>query len=535
MTPKTNPNVALDRAIRSNYPVIVINTYEEARIMAEIVAVAKQRGRAVYDWTISKGLNYVAGAKAPNAPAPDESEDPTAALKEIKEWGGKKIWGGDKPQPTVFVFKDMHRIAAQDVVIVRHLRDIVAKFQTCQMTLILMSPEFEVPADLAKDVKVLDWPLPDQAQIEEILTNCLTALPDKSASGAKIKKTVSADLRKRFVANLAGLTEFESQNVIATAIVAHGGLDEAALATVVAEKRAILKNSKYVEDVETNMTLADIGGLDVLKADILADLSAFDPEAQAAGVDMPRGILIAGVPGTGKSAIVKAIAGNKRRLLRLSPAELLGSLVGSSQANVKAATKVIDASGDCVVWIDELEKGLAGARSDGGDSGTMRQVFGILLTWMQERTSPAYIVATANDISGLAPELLRRFDAVYFVDVPNADERMQIAAIHLRQRNQDAEDVDLEALAEDTNGFTGGEIEKVVKGAVKKAWLAKRELATEDLLAEAAGVVPVTKSKAEEIASLRRWAAERAKPASKSQLRYSAEVERGRGRVVEVE
>lgn len=514
-----NPRKQLDRIIRANYPVVIINSFEEERVEREVQAVVKDRKRSFYVWSLSRGLNFVDGQRPDNAPQPDETQDAAAALSAVAKWGGKDIWRNQNPQQTVFLFKDLHRIAEGELMVLRLLRDIVKEFQSCGNTLVLLSPEFKVPADLSKDVVALDWPLPDGEKLREILDNCIDSLPAQSSAGGKIKRSVGEALKDKIIAALGGLTQFEAASVLSIAVVANQGLDEDAIPFIVAEKRDIIKRAGYLEFFDTDKSFSDVGGLDVLKRYVSMRLSAFGREAEMYGIDSPRGVLIYGVPGTGKSLIAKACTAGQVPLLRMDVGALLGGLVGSSQANTRAALKVADAAGRCVLWIDEVEKGLAGASGSGmNDGGTMRQVFGTILTWMQEHKSPVYVVATANDIGSLPPEFLRRFDTIFFCDLPVDSERVEILSIHLSKRRREPRKFDLKAIAEATDGFTGAEIEKVVATALLAGWDdGAREITTEDLLTAASDVVPISRTMGEKIAAMREWANNRAQFASKRQ------------------
>jgi SpoVK/Ycf46/Vps4 family AAA+-type ATPase len=258
--------------------------------------------------------------------------------------------------------------------------------------------------------------------------------------------------------------------------------------------------------------------LDLLKAWTKGAMSAFSPEAAEYGIEPPRGFLAVGVPGSGKSLLAKAVAGGKMPLVRLDVGALMGSLVGESEANTRAALKTIEAVAPCVLWIDEIEKALGGGSGE-QDGGTSMRVLGTFLSWMEERAAKqgVFMVATANDIGNLRPELIRRFEEVFFVDLPQLEERADIFDIHLGKRGRDFGDFDLVALAKATEGYTGAEIERIVKTALRAAFAdGGRELAQEDLLAAAASTVPLSTTMAGQIAEMREWAS-RARPASSKQ------------------
>ncbi|OYT75045.1 MAG: ATPase, partial [Armatimonadetes bacterium JP3_11] len=260
------------------------------------------------------------------------------------------------------------------------------------------------------------------------------------------------------------------------------------------------------------------GGLDLLKEWLRKRRASLSREAREFGLPAPKGVLLLGVQGTGKSLSAKAIANLwGLPMLRLDVGRVFGSLVGASEANMRAAIRTAEAVAPCILWIDELEKGFAGVQGSGvSDSGTTARVFATFLTWMQDKRAPVFVVATANDVSQLPPELLRkgRFDEIFFIDLPTLPEREQIFAIHLRKRKRDPAQYDLKTLARATEGFSGAEIEQVVIAGLFTAFDAGRELTTEDMLDEVRHTVPLSVMMREEIEELRTWAQLRTRPAS---------------------
>jgi SpoVK/Ycf46/Vps4 family AAA+-type ATPase len=321
--------------------------------------------------------------------------------------------------------------------------------------------------------------------------------------------------REKLVQAALGLTTAQAQRVFAKAIVADGVLDDRDIALVTEEKKQIIRENEALEFFAVTETLGDVGGLGVLKDWLRLRERAFTQEARAYGLPSPKGIALIGIPGTGKSLTAKMIGGLwQLPLLRLDVGSLFGSLVGESEERARRALRLAETVAPCIVWIDELEKALA---SGGMDGGTSTRVFGTILTWMQEKTAPCFVVATANDVGALPPELLRkgRFDEIFFLDLPTLDERKEIFAVHLRKRNRMPHDFDLPRLAGESEGYVGSEIEQAVIDAMYLGFGAGREFTTDDVSASLKRQVPLSVSQRETIGALREWLREgRAQSAS---------------------
>jgi SpoVK/Ycf46/Vps4 family AAA+-type ATPase len=489
MNKKENDIVLLDRYIRARYPILAIVSHEENRVLRTIQHVGKSRNRQVGVWSITTGLDL---------PGADQetTRDLVPAIETIKEF--------DQENPTIFVMLDMHPYL-NDPLIVRYLRDVANAFESCKHTLILLSPNFTTPADLEKSITLIDWSLPTFDDLGSILDSCIRDLPEERVKLNGDKENV--------VRAMSGLTSFEASNVLASAIAATGELSENAIPVIVSEKKQVIRKSGVLEFFETDASMDNVGGLFNLKRYAAVKMSAFSSEAQKYGLDAPKGVILVGVPGTGKSLSVKAIAGGKMPLLRMDIGAIMGGLVGQSESNMRQALKVAEAVAPCVLWIDEIEKSLGGGSGE-LDGGTSSRVFGTLLTWMQETTAPVYVVATANDARTLKPELLRRFDDVFWVDLPNHLDRIEVLEVHLKKRGKDIEDIDLMSISNATWGFTGAEIEKVVKSALETAFFEHREPGTKDYINAAKKIIPISDTMKEKIAELRQWAQNRALPAS---------------------
>lgn len=498
---KEKPAALLDRYLRARYPVIVIVSHEETRVIDEIktLAAGYDQPKQVIQWTYTRGM-FTEEPNSRNVKEAfgEETIEPSAALDRIIA-----DQQDQKHPETIYVMRDIHPMLV-DPRVIRQLRDVAAAFEASRDNLILISPVFQVPADLEKTVALIDWPLPDTSELTGILNRCEVDLPKK------INVTLNGS-RELVVQAMQGLTAFEASSVLLSAVVATRELGESAIPHIIKEKAQIIRKSGVLEYYDTTVTMGSVGGLGALKQYAQVKRAAFSEKARAAGVDAPKGVLLVGVPGTGKSLSAKAIAGGQMPLLRMDIGALMGGLVGQSEANMRSALKVASAVAPCVLWVDEIEKALStnGSESDGGTSG---RVFGTLLTWMQESTSPVYIVATANDARALKPELLRRFDDVYWVDLPDAAARAEILAIHLEKRRHCAE-MASEALVSAVWGFSGAEIEKVVKSAVETAFFDGNDLTEAYLMDAARSIVPVSRTMKEQIKVLREWAKDRARDA----------------------
>ncbi len=500
----------LDRYIRARYPLIFIVSHEESRVMASIQSVAKEMklsnnkkaSRIVVEWSLTKGFNILTeGEQIEGMRDGKEYSDPNSAMGFIASFDQS-----GNHEPVLFVLKDLHRVMGQDLMTVRYLRDIFANFETRKHNVIMLSPELTIPNDIEKQDAVIDWALPGVPELEGILQQA-----EMELDPALIALNGNRDM---VVQAMRGLTDGEAANALKAGIIASGKLDQSVVQFILNEKKQIIRKSGVLEYFEASVTMSDVGGFDNLKRYAAMKRNAMTAKAREAGVDAPKGVLLVGPPGTGKSLSAKAIAGGVYPLLRLDMGKLLGGgRVGEAENNIMSALKVAEAVAPCVLWMDEVEKALAdnGGASDGG---VVMRVTGSVLTWMQETTAPVYVVATANSIN-LRPELLSRFDDIMFVDLPDAKSREEILKVHLAKRNvknfKDVQDV-----ITATWGFSGREIEKVVKFAVERAFFDSKTVTVNHLLNAAQGIVPTSETKRDEIEALRKWASGKAIPAGRA-------------------
>lgn len=489
----------LELLVRARYPVIYLLSAEESRVTALAERVARKRKKPLFVWSATTGLVEGGTSLESERTRRQPTRDPLAALDRVV----------DDTQPGVYVFYDLHPYldAARYPAVVRRLREVALHLRRSAKTIMLVSPVLALPVELAKEVTVFDVPLPERDELGELL--------DELTSSLQLDPPLGPDTRERLIDAARGLTLTEASNVLARLVVGEGGLSADHARAVYAEKRQILRASGLLDYIEPTLDLEGVGGLSILKRWLAERRLAFSQEAREFGLPSPRGLLLVGVQGCGKSLCAMAVGASwQLPLLRLDVGRLFGGVVGESERNVREALAIADSLAPCVLWIDELDKAFASGGSK--DGGTAARVLGRLLTWMQEKTSPVFVLATANDVSGLPPELLRkgRFDELFFVDLPTAHERQQILAVHLTRRGRDPQRYDLRALGEASDGFSGAELEQAVIDGLFTAFQAGRELADEDIRQALNRSVPLSRTMAEPIEALRRWADGRARCAS---------------------
>src|SRR5213596_3170404 len=497
----------IETLIRARYPLLYIVSAEEARVQELVVDIAQRRQKRVFDWSISTGIvpagTSIQSQKHRNAP----TRDPLLALDQVI----------DQVEPALFVIKDFHPfLAKSNHAVVRKLKEIALQLKNSFKTIILVSPVLEIPVELEKEITVLNFPLPARED--------LSALLDKIVEDLKQVKQVKIELddagRERLLQAALGLTLGEAENVFAKIIVKDGRLSGEDVNEVLAEKQQIIRKSGLLEYYAANETFSHVGGLAVLKGWLQKRAVAFSAEAHAFGLPAPKGILMLGVQGCGKSLCAKAVSCLwQLPLLRFDMGRMFGSLVGSSEDNVRRAIAVAESVAPTILWVDEIDKAFAGTQGSGvSDGGTTARVFGTFLTWLSEKTAPVFVVATANDISQLPPELLRkgRLDEIFFVDLPSPEDRAEIFSIHLAKRGRDAGQFDVSALAACAENFSGAEIEQAVISALYDAFYARRELTTPHILEALRETVPLAKTMDEQINRFRSWAVGRARQASGS-------------------
>ncbi|HEV3261417.1 MAG TPA: AAA family ATPase [Gemmataceae bacterium] len=472
----------LDVYLRARITLIILVTPEEERALHAIKAVCEKSGRPCFTWDVADRFQPLTGTTA-TLPA---AKDALAALDQVEKANDDAL----------FVLKDFHEAWANTQV-KRKLRSVAQRLKFTKKSILITTPSAKVPEELKDEAVVVDFPAPTAAELEAVLGR-LTKAP-----GVKVNLTRLG--REKLVQAALGLTTAQAQRVFAKAIVSDGVLDDRDIGLVTEEKKQIIRESKALEFYPVTKTPDDVGGLDVLKEWLRLRERAFSQEARTYGLPPPKGIALIGIPGTGKSLTAKMIGGLWRLpLLRLDVGSLYGSLMGESEERTRRALRLAETVAPAVIWIDEMEKALSHGDLD---SGTSTRVFGTILTWMQEKTAPCFVVATANDISSLPPELLRkgRFDEIFFLDLPTREERRAIFTVHLRKRNRLPTDFDADRLAGESEGYVGAEIEQAIIDAMYVGFNAGREFTTEDISAALKRQVPLSVSQRETIEDLRNW------------------------------
>jgi len=417
------------------------------------------------------------------------------------------------PERRVYVMRDLHKWLG-DAVVLRMVRTLAKVLQNepkeTARSMVILTPSGDVPPELAGHATVIDYPLPDRSEIATLLDDLLSQLPAPARDAAAPNGT-----RDAAIDAAVGLSAEEAANCYARSMVTARKIDPA---LVSGEKRRVIARERVLTWHDPDERgMAAIGGLDLLKGWLTARKAGFTAKARAFGLPAPKGMLLVGIPGTGKSLTAKCIATAwGMPLLRLDMGALRSKYVGESEGNIRKALQVAEAVAPCVLWLDEIEKALAGASGPAGDGGVAADALGAVLSWMQDRAGSVFVVATANDVRALPPELLRkgRFDELWWIDLPTDVERREIIKASMAQYKRQDVRIDVARLSSATAGFTGSEISALVPDALFAAFEANREITTEDLLQAAGTVSPLSKTAAERIQGLRDWAKGRARPAS---------------------
>jgi len=500
-----NFQTELETLIRARYPILYLVTSEEMRVQEVIAEIARKRQKKVFEWSCSTGIvpagTSIQSQKNRNA----ATKDPLAALDQVIE----------QVEPALFVFKDFHPfLTRNNFCVIRKLKEIALHLRNSFKTILLISPVLEIPVELEKEITVLNFPLPTRDDLDILLDGIIAEIQQLK----QVKVDLTDDGRERLLQAALGLTLGEAENVLAKIIVKDERLSGEDVNEVFAEKQQIIRKNGLLEYCTTTETFANIGGLAVLKEWLKKRAAAFTAEARAFGLPPPKGVLILGVQGCGKSLCAKAVSTQwQLPLLRFDMGRMFGSLVGSSEENIRRAVAVAESVAPAILWVDEIDKAFAGSQGSGlTDGGTTARVFGTFLTWLSEKTAPVFVVATANDISQLPPELLRkgRLDEIFFVDLPDREERVEIFRIHLSKRGRDAARFDVGALADAAEDYSGAEIEEAINSALYDAFGTGADIQTGHVLNALGQTVPLAVTMDEQINHLRAWADGRARNAS---------------------
>lgn len=490
--------------IQAQYPLIYLVTSEEERAERTIAEIAqgKNQQKKVFLWTVTHGIIEYGGARTVTQ---HNTISPDAAVE----------WVVRQKEPGIFIFKDLHPFL-ESATTIRWLRDAIAEFKGTNKNIIIMSPVQKIPIELEKEIVVIDYPLPDLAELNQVLVQQLEP--------SRVKK-LNAEVKEKLLKAALGLTKDEAEKVYRKALVKSGKLTESEVDIILSEKQQLIRRNGILEYIDEDETIEAVGGLDELKKWLRQRSNAFTERAREYGLPQPKGMLILGVPGCGKSLIAKTTARLwSLPLLRLDIGRVYdGSMVGRSEANLRNALKTAESISPVILFIDELDKAFAGTTgSADSDGGTSSRIFGSFLTWMQEKTSPVFVMATANRVERLPGEFLRkgRFDEIFFVDLPTPEEKKEIFKIHLLKRRKDISRFDLEQLAKVADGFSGAEIEQALIAAMYDAFAQDREFTQLDIIAAIKSTMPLSRTMTEQVAALRDWARQRARPAAASVAEY---------------
>ncbi|MGG6269604.1 AAA family ATPase [Leptolyngbya sp. AN03gr2] len=493
----------LNILLQAQYPLIYLVTSEEERAEQAISILAQTKPpKRLYLWTVTHGIVEYG---QPRSVTQHNTVSPEAAIE----------WVMRQREPGIFVFKDLHPFIDSPAV-TRWLRDAIASFKGTQKAIVLMSPVQNIPIELEKEVVVMDFPLPNMTELNQVLTTQLDQIRTRR---------ITTETREKLLKAALGLTRDEAEKVYRKAQVTAGRLTEEEVDIVLSEKKQLIRRNGILEYIEEDETIDSVGGLEELKHWLKQRSNAFTERAREYGLPQPKGMLILGVPGCGKSLIAKTTSRLwGLPLLRLDMGRVYdGSMVGRSEANLRSALKTAESISPAILFIDEMDKAFAGTTgSADSDGGTSSRIFGSFLTWMQEKTSPVFVMATANRVERLPGEFLRkgRFDEIFFVDLPTPEERKEIFRIHLTKRRREIERFDLDQLASVCDGFSGAEIEQALVAAMYEAFAQDREFTQLDIIAASRATMPLSKTMTEQVTALRDWARQRARPAAASVAEY---------------
>jgi AAA+ superfamily predicted ATPase len=550
--------------INSSTPIVVMETAEEVHAVTMVRAACSELNMATFEWTIADGL-VRSGSNAPveeqkiaaragqgaawTSPggrsqtqtrttlSPETGEAARLAKALLSSLGADgaaalntgapgSIYNTREPVQAlanmesmtveaVFILKDFHR-HMDDPVVVRRLRDVGQKFSANRRTVIITAPDIAVPAELTTLVEYFDLPLPDRERLHDIIHEIFARL----SKTYTLKLQLDAAGVDAMAANLRGLTEEEADRAISQALVTRYALCPESVTDVLEAKKQLLRHSGMLEFIEASDNMADVGGLENLKHWLGQRRGSWEDSAREFGLEPPKGMIILGVQGCGKSLCARAVAGEwKLPLVKFDTSAVYDKYIGETEKRIRKVFQIAEGLAPCVLWIDELEKVFAGSGPDSAsaDAGVSSRLLASFLSWMQDRKVPVFVAATCNNVTALPPELIRkgRFDELFFVDLPNQAERKQIFSIQLAKRKRNPADFDLERIAAAAQGYSGAEIDAAVQTALYAAYSEKAAPLTTQLLVDAlAQTVPLSTTRAEEIQALREWARTRAVPAS---------------------
>lgn len=485
--------------VTARQPCLILQTHDEEYALAMVRQAAVERGWNLWTWTVTTGLR---DGLIENSASLADTDHPAAALYHLSQ---------DRNRKGLVVMLDLAG-HLKDERTLRALREAIGVAGRAGFTIVLIDQSDAMPPVVSAVSRRLDLSYPDEAELMDLIKRTLRHLNDELR--------ISVDLSRKdlnsVIRNLRGLSRAQARQVIMDAVCGDRRFDVTDIDSILANKRQALCGVGLLDYVQAPTDMDQIGGLTKLKSWLKHRQDALSDEAQQFGITPPRGVLILGVQGSGKSLAAKAIATAwQRPLLRMDVGALYDRYIGESEKRLRDALRQAEMMAPIVLWIDEIEKGFASAASQSSDGGLSKRMFGSLLTWMQEHSAPVFLVATANDIEALPPELLRkgRFDEIFFVDLPDERAREQIFSIHLSRRKRDPKSFDLDALVGDSRGYSGAEIEQAVVSALHEAFNAKQELTTAHVLDAIKTSPPLSVTMRERVDALRQWSRGRCVPA----------------------
>lgn len=516
----------LTNLFKARFSFVYIPTWEEIRVVELISKIANntkaiKSKRDVFVWSATEGLNKLLATGQEHV---NNAENPTEALNFIDSYN----------KPAIMILKDAHVFLGiqgrnADYGFIRKIRDVAGSLKNaeCSKNVVILAPSLVLPNDLQKDITVVDFDLPTLDELKSLLNEMLDM-----NEGSGILIDLDANGKELLCKAAQGLTLQEAENAFARAMVTKGQLTAKELDIILEEKCQVIKKTGILEFINTTVNIDDVGGLENMKKWLSKRNNSWLGTAQKDyNLPAPKGVLITGVAGCGKSMTAKAMSAMwQLPLLRLDVGKIFSGLVGSSEENMRKAIQTAEAVAPSILWIDEIEKGFGGSTGGEMDGGTTSRVFGTFLTWMNEKTKPVFVIATANNISRLPAEMLRkgRFDEIFFVDLPTINERKIIFKLHLEKRLKGSKSKDfavtddlLNKLANATEGFGGSEIEQVVISALFEAFSENRILETDDLFKVIKNTVPLSTTQSEQILAIREWANERAVSATAHDENYN--------------
>jgi len=529
LMPNGSPLDRLKIYINSSSPLVIMETIEEQRALELVRLAASDLQLPVFEWSVADGLKRYEAKPARPMPSGNYAvQDFLAPITQNEiniASGAGAILNTQEPagvlahlltltMPAVYVLKDFQR-HLEDAVVARRLREVAQEFSDKRCTLVITAPSIVLPPELQAEAEFLDLPLPDRARLKQIIEETFQRLSKKLTLK---RKATPADV-EAMACNLCGLTEEEAERAVAHAIVSRYALCPEVVTDVLEAKKEMLRRSGMLEFVDAEENLSSIGGLENLKKWLGRRMGTWEDCARAAGLEPPRGVIILGVQGCGKSMCARAIAGEwKLPLVKFDTSAIYDKFVGETEKHIRKMFSIAEQLAPAVLWIDELEKVFAGSGPDSAsvDAGVSSRLLGSFLSWMQDRKAAVFVAATCNNVNVLPPELIRkgRFDEIFFVDLPNAAERKAIFIVQLAKHNLNVVEFSLLKLVAASQGYSGAEIETAIKSAMYSAYADKKFLTTETILDELANTVPLSATRAEDIDKLRSWARERAVQAS---------------------